>query len=488
MTREVRNHGMFWVAAMVLAVQSVDAQTISAVWRLSADSDRTDGDWTDGGRWSSNTPPINGRPNPGDRYDVLITDANYGNDREFEIYLGYQRIAVNSLRLDSPNATLVMDRSHLTVDGEVNLNRGYLVVDTDASFTDTRIITADANRIQFRGSNPGLNFYNVTFIGDLTINRDRVSISFQESMSLEGTVRLSGGVNRLGFSGVGMVVPDGTYILDNDAAYISIAGGEPGVTLGSDVIVTGFGAMRGVGVGQTLINNGTLRFNTPGKFFEIDDLNVINNGLIALGPFGRQFNFRGESTFLNQGEVLIDTLEVGFPREGWTNAGVIRLGEGGGRIYSGHRFIQEPSGSLEVTVSETTTGRFMETSNDPRFEEVTLAGELVVVIKAGSTIEVGDEFHLIKTIRVNSLFDRITPRRFGGFEAWRVEIRPDGVWLTATCYADCDQSGALDIFDFLCFQNSFVLAEPYACDCDPDPVCDIFDFLCFQNAFVAGCP
>ena len=56
------------------------------------------------------------------------------------------------------------------------------------------------------------------------------------------------------------------------------------------------------------------------------------------------------------------------------------------------------------------------------------------------------------------------------------------------CYADCDGSGTLDIFDFLCFQNSFVLGEPYACDCDPAPVCDIFDFLCFQNAFVGGCP
>ncbi|MCH9057150.1 MAG: hypothetical protein IIB55_00825 [Planctomycetes bacterium] len=56
------------------------------------------------------------------------------------------------------------------------------------------------------------------------------------------------------------------------------------------------------------------------------------------------------------------------------------------------------------------------------------------------------------------------------------------------CPADCDQNRILDIFDFLCFQNSFVLGEPYACDCDPDPLCDIFDFLCFQNAFVAGCP
>ena len=56
------------------------------------------------------------------------------------------------------------------------------------------------------------------------------------------------------------------------------------------------------------------------------------------------------------------------------------------------------------------------------------------------------------------------------------------------CYPDCDANGVLDIFDFLCFQNSFVAGEPYACDCEPAPVCDIFDFLCFQNAFVGGCP
>jgi hypothetical protein len=64
----------------------------------------------------------------------------------------------------------------------------------------------------------------------------------------------------------------------------------------------------------------------------------------------------------------------------------------------------------------------------------------------------------------------------------------------AVCYADCDTStgvGTLDIFDFLCFQNSFVAGQAYACDCDTSTgaaTCDIFDFLCFQNAFVAGCP
>jgi hypothetical protein len=63
-----------------------------------------------------------------------------------------------------------------------------------------------------------------------------------------------------------------------------------------------------------------------------------------------------------------------------------------------------------------------------------------------------------------------------------------------TCYADCEAStglNRLDIFDFLCFQNLFVNADPYACDCDTatgPATCDIFDFLCFQNAFVSGCP
>ncbi len=55
------------------------------------------------------------------------------------------------------------------------------------------------------------------------------------------------------------------------------------------------------------------------------------------------------------------------------------------------------------------------------------------------------------------------------------------------CYADCDLSGGLDFFDFLCFQNEFAAATAYA-DCDNSGGHDFFDFLCFQNAFAAGCP
>ena len=56
-----------------------------------------------------------------------------------------------------------------------------------------------------------------------------------------------------------------------------------------------------------------------------------------------------------------------------------------------------------------------------------------------------------------------------------------------TCYADCDGTGTLDFFDFLCFQNAFATGDPYA-DCDGTGVLDFFDFLCFQNEFALGCP
>lgn len=56
-----------------------------------------------------------------------------------------------------------------------------------------------------------------------------------------------------------------------------------------------------------------------------------------------------------------------------------------------------------------------------------------------------------------------------------------------SCYADCDGSGLLDLFDFLCFQNAFNLKLPQA-DCDGSGQLDLFDFLCFVTAFNAGCP
>lgn len=91
--------------------------------------------------------------------------------------------------------------------------------------------------------------------------------------------------------------------------------------------------------------------------------------------------------------------------------------------------------------------------------------------------------------------DRVDPR-FGSDESGRVFVvsrQIDTIWVadlvidqSEPCYADCDGSGALDVFDFLCFQNAFGSGDPRA-DCDGDGSIDLFDFLCFQNSFDAGC-
>lgn len=66
--------------------------------------------------------------------------------------------------------------------------------------------------------------------------------------------------------------------------------------------------------------------------------------------------------------------------------------------------------------------------------------------------------------------------------AWTVTVKAAG----KKCYADCDGSGGLDVFDFLCFTNRFNAGEPGA-DCDGSGQLDVFDFLCFVNAFNGGC-
>ena len=54
------------------------------------------------------------------------------------------------------------------------------------------------------------------------------------------------------------------------------------------------------------------------------------------------------------------------------------------------------------------------------------------------------------------------------------------------CYADCDASATLDIFDIICFASAHALLNPYA-DCNEDSVFDFFDFLCFQTQYSVGC-
>ncbi|MCA9278024.1 MAG: hypothetical protein H6815_04460 [Phycisphaeraceae bacterium] len=55
------------------------------------------------------------------------------------------------------------------------------------------------------------------------------------------------------------------------------------------------------------------------------------------------------------------------------------------------------------------------------------------------------------------------------------------------CIADCDHSGMLNIFDYICFGNAYASGDPTA-DCDGNGMLNVFDYICFGNAYAAGCP
>jgi hypothetical protein len=59
-------------------------------------------------------------------------------------------------------------------------------------------------------------------------------------------------------------------------------------------------------------------------------------------------------------------------------------------------------------------------------------------------------------------------------------------WGCPPCPADCDGSGDLAVFDWLCFSAAFAAGDLKA-DCDGSGELDLFDFLCFVNAFNSGC-
>ena len=118
--------------------------------------------------------------------------------------------------------------------------------------------------------------------------------------------------------------------------------------------------------------------------------------------------------------------------------------------------------------------------------ELYLDGELIAVYDHPGQFEtthIVDEDIAVAMLDGFTEFELRTPSGDGYIIDYaRLDLTRDG-----ECYADCDESGDLDFFDFLCFQDAFAAGEPYA-DCDESGDLDFFDFLCFQNEFAAGCP
>jgi len=193
---------------------------------------------------------------------------------------------------------------------------------------------------------------------------------------------------------------------------------------------------------------------------------VIDLPSAELGIFGLQFvaDFLGpvEGTVVDTTAHFEFDTETGFgsfPAESILVELVAPVGEG------------DPFPEIEVTGADLGwegAGQFV-----ADFESDALDGEILI-----GQMDDDAEFSLwqLRLIHADGAFP------LGGqftSSTFVIEIEP-------ACAADVNGDGALDILDFVAFQNLFVDGDD-AADFNGDGVLNILDFVAFQGVFVAGC-
>jgi hypothetical protein len=114
-------------------------------------------------------------------------------------------------------------------------------------------------------------------------------------------------------------------------------------------------------------------------------------------------------------------------------------------------------------------------------------GTTVLIFREGGEVSVDGETRVVSSFRP---FVR-SGRSDEGEMAFELRFAggASGIYtldLGLACQADFNGDGALNILDFVAFQNAFTGGDESA-DCDGDGVLTILDFICFQDLFKGGC-
>ncbi|MEQ9664311.1 MAG: FG-GAP repeat protein [Phycisphaerales bacterium] len=153
---------------------------------------------------------------------------------------------------------------------------------------------------------------------------------------------------------------------------------------------------------------------------------------------------------------------------------------------------------FDVNLSEDGTGLLVGAQNDPEVAED--AGAIYAYERDGRSWRFVQKFvspASTAIARSEQFGTSVAYAKPGADRSWLVGGAPESDELgfragnvyaaeLSGCPVDCDASGGLDIFDFLCFQKLFAAGDP-AADFDDDGDLTIFDFLAFQTAFEDGC-
>jgi len=284
-------------------VSSVSAAT-TATWL-----DAVDGQWDDASKWSTPVYPDNGSPAPSDTYDVVIDAAgdSYTVDLDTDVSL-------DSLTLDSADATLYLYGGPLQVAGDVAIQEGLFKMWSGGGIPTIRggrLDTAEGMEVEVsRG-----RFDGVTVAGDVRVTY-RNDLYVANSLTLDGgRIDSSGDIRFEG--GPQTIAGNGEIRTYGNVSELRIDQHED-LTLEPGVRISGAGDAR-LAVYGRLINHGVIAADSP----SVGAFNIGASGYI--GPW--EIVNEGVFEASNGG-----TLSLPIVAGKWINNGLIVVDEGNLRL------------------------------------------------------------------------------------------------------------------------------------------------------------
>ncbi|MCA9278006.1 MAG: hypothetical protein H6815_04370 [Phycisphaeraceae bacterium] len=253
-----------------------------------------------------------------------------------------------------------------------------------------------------------------------------------------------------------------------------------------------------------MTNNGELAVNTvgaPGNFTRIRvtadmgtidgtgtvRLNSVNNLAINDSAYLESVDPANVTGVLGANQTLAG---IGRVYHKWVARGTITPGQ----TSTGSGEIQCISGSLTFAPTTNYIVHANDTPASGNFDRLTgssskaVDGTLTFSFENGYTPAGNERYDVITSGAggISGTFDTLNLEQISPTGPVHVVYTGEKVSVVA-CYADCDGSGTLNIFDYICFGNAYSSGDPYA-NCDSNGSLNIFDYICFGNKFAAGCP
>lgn len=470
--------------ALLTAHGSVAAEPPQDVFWLQAKS----GLWIEPAKWSTKTYyPQNGVPNPDDTYRVIINAA--GTAYEIAMENKFATYELDGFVLDSAAATL-HHYDGLFRPKRVELRAGTYYFNsfgTLGTVEDALIDILPGARVDFAtdtGSpkQPTGCFRRCTINGNLTLSRHASGVLFEESVVLNGDIRLEAPSCMVAFSG-GSFTFDGSAITAAQGGTIGLSV-PSGFTLGQSGRVLGsFFVESRMGSGLPFRNEGRIEFFETSAF---RDLAVDNRSRIEVS--GRVLGVDGErASFANHGVVQINAgaaMVVSVQQSTPMNAGLISLAAGS-IVATLYECRLASDSVIEIALRHGDKAGMLDLA-DFRYQSE-LDGTLRIVTDDPLGFVAGDRFRLVQCENFIGGFSSYELAPIGNGLVIQIEVVPaDGVFAVVRCRADINRDGIVGVDDYSDFVELFDVADPGA-DVNGDGFVNGNDYDEFADHFDVGC-